>query len=317
MSSTREFTESWLQALTLSATNEAARGIRPWMTAIASLGASEALPDQLDAAKKLWEFGSNHGLLGLLSCTPFRQPEWRFEEDESFVFQHPPGAETLVDEDAFMRSLAIQPIDVPMIARATQSDWTNWIRKEAVRRSKPLSVAAIPQGSMVDLTCTAHWDTKAWSIRFPQPDWLVLEQPGIFHAQRPKQEAFDALMIEALSFANKNLQPTAKLSQFQPSDAPWMACVPQLYVWHRSVLLTEEFGGSPWFRRVWNGVWPVIYRERNRLRGPCDLQYLRTELADCFASAPRMVEWMFVFARLVMEIHIGGGLGISGDFKDE
>ena len=80
-------------------------------------------------------------------------------------------------------------------------------------------------------------------------------------------------------------------------------------------MLADSYGLSPWMRRTWNCVWPVIYRERNRLKGPCDLAYLRSELKACFDHSPALVEWMFVVARLACEIHIGRGLGTAGDFE--
>lgn len=319
MALAREFTESWLQALTLSASNEAARRIRPWMTALGALSASEPLPDQLAAAKQLWQFAHSRGLVSLLSEIPLRQSEWRFEENELFSFQLrqlADGKKNIQSEGEFVAALAIEPVALEWTASVTQSDWTNLLRSEAVRRSKPLSVASIPQGVRVELPCTAHWDGQRWSIRFAQPDWLVLEQAGVVHAARPDTETIDAAMIDALSFANQSLMPTARLSQFELVDAPWMHCVESMIAWHRGVLISKEFGGNAWLRRVWSCVWPVVYRERNRLKGPCDLPKLRTELADCFASAPELTEWMFVFARLVTEVQWGRGLGIAADFVD-
>jgi hypothetical protein len=321
MSTTREFTESWLQALTLSANIDAARRIRPWMTILTALGSSEVLPDQRAGAEQTWRYAYENGLLGLLSILPFRQSEWRFEEDEVFAFRHAHetqggAAGPLKNVDEFIQTLAIEPISVPMLASVTSGDWTNLIRKEAVRRSKPLSVMAIPPGSRVEVPCSARWDGRQWSMAFAQPEWLVVEQPGVFHATRPVQDVLDSAMVDALDFANKSLMPTIKLSNFVAIDAAWMGCIEPLYPWHRSVLLSNELGVSPWLRRVWNNVWPVIYRERNKLRGPCDLSKLRTELAECFSSAPQLTEWMFVFARLVCEVQWGRGLGIAGDFTD-
>jgi hypothetical protein len=70
-------------------------------------------------------------------------------------------------------------------------------------------------------------------------------------------------------------------------------------------------------RRTWSAVWPVVYRERNKLRGECDLAALRKEVAECFSSVPLLTEWMFIFARLACELLYERGLGISADFVDQ
>jgi hypothetical protein len=316
MQNTKEFTESWLQALSLSAGHETARKIRPWITDIGWICASELVPEQSDAALRVWDYCQANGLLDLLTTTPFWSLTWRFDEDEFFEFDRSAGEpKRPMDFDTWRTGLGIEPTAVLLNARATQTDWTNLLRREAVRRSKPLSVTAIPQGSMVEVPCTAQWREARWRIQFEQPSWLDIEQVGIFYAKRPKREKIEELILGALDAANRSFKPTAKTG-FAATDALWMSCVEPLYDWHRSVLLTNEAGVSPWVRRVWNCVWPVIYRERNRLKGPCDLQLLRKELAECFASAPTLTQWMFIFARLVCELQIGNGIGIAGDWTD-
>lgn len=316
MSATREFTENWLQALMLSATNEAARRIRPWMTDVGALSAVTYSDSQLESAKRVWEYGSRHGLTGLLSQSPLQQTPWRFEDDECFQFRRPDPGTLLTDEGSFLESLGVVPLRIPLHACVTSSDWTNLLRREAVRRSKPLNVLAIPAGSMIEIDCWGVWDTRTWSIAFAQPDWLVIDQPGQVQAPRPLQPTIDALLLEGIDFANRNFKVATKLSAFAPQEAPWMSCVHALYGWHRSLLLSNEMGASTWLRRVWNCVWPVIYRERNRLRGGCDLQALRKEVAECFEHAPLLAEWMFLFARLVCEVQFEHGLSIAGDFAD-
>jgi hypothetical protein len=316
MTATREFTENWLQAIILAASNETARRIRPWITDIGHLCASEKTEGQLESASRVWNYGQGNGLTGLLSCTPLHASTWKFEEDECFQFERGLPASPIESEQAFCESLGLVSVQVPLRASVTASDWTNLLRREAVRRSKPLNVQAIPSGSMLHVECVGNWDTQRWQVTFLQPDWLSLEPSGVVQSERPEKDARDALLLDAIAYANRNFQVAAKLSRFEASDALWMSCVDRMYDWHRSVLLTNELGLHPWFRRVWSGVWPVIYRERNRLRGACDLQTLRTELAECFASAPLLTEWMFVFARLACELQWERGLGIAGDFCD-
>jgi len=316
MQAKKEFTESWLQALMQSATNEAARRIRPWYTDIGLLSASEMLEGQAEAASRLWNYCHGNGLLPILTCTPMTQPEWKFEDDECFSFRMRDIAQTMDSANAFSDSLGIREMQVPLSASVTSNDWTNLIRKEAVRRAKPLNVTSIPQGTRIEVLCRGIWASGRWQIAFDHPDWLTIDQPGIFHATRPGTDTIDALMLDAISFASQKLTVATKLSHFQASDAPWLSCVDRLYGYHRSVLLSSDMGASPWFKRIWNSVWPVVYRERNKLRGPCDLGMLRSELAECFGAAPLLTEWMFVFARLLWEVHLGGGLGIAGDFRD-
>jgi hypothetical protein len=251
-----------------------------------------------------------------LSLSPLQQSVWRFEDDECFQFRRPDAGAILTEERSFMESVGVVPLRIPLIACVTSSDWTNLLRREAVRRSKPLNVQAIPTGSMIEIECLGVWDTRAWSIAFVQPDWLVIAQTSQVQVQRPPQSTIDALLLEGIDYANRNFKIATKLSTFAPQEGPWMSCINALYGWHRSLLLANEMGASTWLRRVWNCVWPVIYRERNRLRGNCDLQALRKEMAECFEHAPLLTEWMFLFARLVCEAQCEHGLSIAGDFKD-
>jgi hypothetical protein len=85
---------------------------------------------------------------------------------------------------------------------------------------------------------------------------------------------------------------------------------------HQEVVSADAYQFHPWIRRVWNSVWPVVYRERHRLRGPCDLAELRKEIAECFSAVPMLTEWMFLFARLAIAARCERGLGISADFVD-
>jgi hypothetical protein len=313
---TNVFTENWLQALMQAASNASARRIRPWMTDLSALCAVGLTDGQCDAAKRIWDYGKNHGLIGLLSQIPVRETHWRFEDDECFRFLRPSVAPLLVSEQEFIASLGLVPTEIPLKGSVTQSDWTNLLRREAVRRSKPLNVQSIPTGSSVEVDCVGGWDTNAWSIRFLQPDWLVLPRSGVVETARPSPSVIEGLILDGISFANQHFKMSNKPTSRTPSDAPWMTSIESLYTWHRAVLLTNDTGASPWFRRVWGCVWPVIYRERNRLRGNCDLQSLRGEVAECFETMPQLTEWMFLFARLVCELQFERGLGIAGDFVD-
>lgn len=314
--SLREFTENWLQALMLAADNAAARRIRPWMTDIANLCAVQPLDGQVDAAKRLWDYASAHALRSLIETQPLQQHAFHFDDDECFRFSCAQSP-AIDSPDAFVASLGVVAMERAWVAQVTQSDWSNLLRKEAVRRSKPLNVLTMPSTTLVDVPCRAVWNLQQWTIHFQQPDWLTIEQSGPALTVRPTTDAIDARMLDAIVFADQKLKATSRLSNFQASDALWMACVPDLAGWNRSILLSKDVPTSPWFQRVWCAVWPVVYRERNRLRGAFDLQALRKEIAECFQHAPELTEWMFLFARLVLECRLERGLGIAGDFVDE
>ncbi|MFM2217165.1 MAG: hypothetical protein RL240_1483 [Planctomycetota bacterium] len=328
MQNQREFTESWLQALTLSADHSHARSIRPWLTTIQTLAASAPNAEQAQEAEKLWEYASGHGLLSLITCLPARSTPWRFEDDECYKFspvdsssnQTPNGDAvgttdgSAITKERWLTELGISPVRFSGVAHVTAADWSNAIRKEAVKRGKPLNVTSIPAGNMLDLPCTLEWDLHQWKVSFTQPSWMQLTYESPFQADRTSMERLTEYLMDALGVGQEKFKPMQKLSAFEPESAPWTLCIPDFSEWHREVLFSQSIGLSPWMRRTWNCVWPVIMRERNRLRGPCDLQYLRTELKACFDSEPAMVQWMFILARLACEVRLGTGLGLCGDF---
>jgi hypothetical protein len=311
-----EFTANWLQALMLATDSLAARNIRPWMTDIALLGAAKSVDGQIEASERLWKYGSSHGLLPLLGELPLRQPRFRFEGDECFQFAASGSDSVITTASEWAGWLGLVPLEQSWRGTITQSDWTNLLRREAVRLNKGLNVQAIPPTSMVEVGCTARWDTDHWIIQFHQPDWLVLEMEDVVCAPRPSAESIESMVLDVLDFAGRQWNIASKLSAFPPLDAPWMNSVALLYSWHRAILVTNEVGLSPWMRRVWSAVWPVVYRERNRLKGTCDLDSIRKEIAECFRAAPQLTEWMFVFARLFCEVRFERGLGIAADFVD-
>jgi hypothetical protein len=318
MSNQREFTESWLQALTLSANHEKARAIRPWLTTIQVLTASESLPEQKDEAIKLWNYAHEHNLAGMLELIPARSSPWHFEDDEDFVFTREPLAVSASPEDqknVWLNDLGIDTSSIRAKARVTSQDWTTLVRKQAIRLSKPMNVNAFPSGDVLELDCTLEWSGRSWTARFAQPDWMSLDYESEFLAPRPGLDQITERLIDALATANDRFKSKSMLSQFTPDSTAWTTCIGDFAQWHRDALLADSYGLTPWIRRTWNCVWPVIYRERNRLRGPCDLNYLRSELKACFDNSPELCEWMFVTSRLACEIHLGSGLGISGNFE--
>jgi hypothetical protein len=312
-----EFTSNWLQALMLASDNASARRIRPWMTDIALLSAAEATAGQAEAAERLWEFGSSHGLGPLLQQIPLAQSLFLFQGDDSFLFHASPQTTEISDAASFVELLGYVEMERSWEAESTQADWTNLLRREAVRLGKGLNTQVIPDASMVRVPCMGCWNTRSWRIGFTRPDWLIIETEEVLQTRRPSVEILESVLLESFSYAMRSFKIPAKLNSFPPLDASWMASIASLYEWHRSILVTNEVGLDPWMRRVWAAVWPVVYRERNRLRGPCDLVELRKEVAECFRSAPLLTEWIFVFARLVCEVRCERGLGIAADFVDD
>jgi hypothetical protein len=318
MSNQREFTESWLQALTLSANHEKARAIRPWLTTIQVLCASETLPEQKDEALKLWNYAHQNDLEGLLELIPANSTPWHFEDDEEFVFTPvpDPGSNSLeIQQNHWLVQLGIADSSIRAKATVTSQDWTTLVRKQAIRRSKPMNVNAFPSGDVLDLDCLLDWSSRTWTVRFVQPDWMSLQYDSEFLAPRPSFEQLTLRMIDALAAANDRFKSKAVLGNFNPESTAWTTCIGDFAQWHRDALLADAYGLSPWVKRTWNCVWPVIYRERNRLRGPCDLNYLRSELKSCFDHSPELCEWMFITSRLACEIHLGSGIGLSGNFE--
>lgn len=312
----KEFTESWIQALTLSVESQAARRIRPWMTDIDAISAVKLNEGHLDAAKRVWDFCQLNGLAPLLQFIPANRTGWKFDEDECFVFEpiYTEDAKTL---ETWSARLGLVAGDTKLSGRVTYEDWTNLIRKEAVRKGKPLNISAIPDGGMYTAASTGHWDLTDWTTNFETPNWLSIKQTGPFTTKRPEMSEIEEALMVAIDHANTKMQPAngAKIS-ITPSKIAWIYNIERLQELHEHIVGDNKYDVSAWFKRVWCAVWPVVYRERNRLRGASDLQWIRTELADCFKTVPEMTEWMFVFARLTCQMQVGNGLGIAGDFVD-
>jgi hypothetical protein len=301
----------------LASENAAARRIRPWMTDIGLVAAATQTDGQMEAAHRLWDYGSQNGLIPLFEQIPLRQSRFRFQEDDLFSFSPLAPFPRLTEFDDFTAFLGFTSSEMAWVAEVTLSDWTNLLRREAVRLGKGLNVQAIPTSTSVRIPCEARWNARQWSIHFEQPDWLTWEPTESLQAQRPNWDVVQSTLLDSLAYANGSFKNLPKLGMFSPTDAPWMRSLESLYAWHRSILVTNDLGLNPWVRRVWAAVWPVVYRERNKLRGECDLVALKREVAECFGSVPLLTEWMFIFARLACELICERGLGIAADFVEE
>jgi hypothetical protein len=317
----KEFTEKWLQALSMSASQPAAQRIKPLFNDIDSICMQRDEPEQVEAAGRLWEFAGTVALRPLLSVTPFQFGEWRFEDDEeeAFVFEQPESDQT-GSLDHWINALGLRSHQVPMVAIVNQEDWSQILRDEAIRLGRPLKVtgSAPSKESLLWLSCNAEWDRTGWTFHFADPSWISKKFEAGFVVSRPEWNTIEDKILESVAFAIKNLSNgTSKIPNPQPHEPAWVASVPRLVAMHRKVLtqLASTPPPSPWFYRVWSCVWPVVYREQNRLQGACDIDWVRRELEICFLNVPQLTIWTFAIGKIICQHQLGRGLGVSGEFK--
>jgi len=312
----KAFTQNWLQSLTQVANEPTAKRIKPLLDTINDLSRMNTESNRLESARKLWDFATTEDLRGMLDIVPIQQPNWIFDRDDPFVYQHQ-SAEPTADFDSWTKSIGIVPCEIPLVAEVANKDWLSLVRKEAVRLQRPLSTAGMPSGLNLKLPCKAVWDLTGWSIRFDQADWIVLRYEEPFSTERPDLSDFEESLNWTIAKAHESLVPkNAPNCTNVNGAAPWIGCVKRLESFHKQILSTEAKDYSPWFRRTWACVWTVIYREQNVLRGQANVDVVRSELTACVGTVPRLTTWMFAFAKLVCENQLGRGLGICGDYTN-
>jgi hypothetical protein len=313
-SGSKAFTQHWLQSLTLVAREPVAQQLKPLLDTIDELGRTGSESDRTAAAQRLWDFAEREGLRSVLEILPVEQPDWTFDREDPFSYRRV-GRDQIGDFATWAQCLGIAPCEVPLVADITSRDWLNLARQEAVRLQQTMSTAGLPQGLNLQLNCKATWDLKGWSVRFDQAEWVVVRYDEPVSVTRPEFDEIDETLAWAIATANESLVPKviAKTSgEFE--KLPWLGCSDRLEPLHRRVLIADAKHTSPWFRRVWACVWPVVYREQNVLRGQANIDDVRQELAACIKEVPRLTTWMFVFAKLVCECQLGRGLGLSADY---
>ena len=313
----KEFTEKWLQALSLSASLPAAQRIKPLLNDIDCVCMQRTEQEHLEAATRLWDYAGTVGLQSLLEAAPYKQGEWRFSDEEAFVFERSESKAATPFED-WIQGLGLKPYQQPMMAIVNQDDWSEVLRTEAIRLGKPLSVIGnVPsKESLLWINCEADWNRTNWVFRFANPNWITKNCEGGFEVTRPELKVIEEPLAEAITFALKTFpKGTSTIPNAKLAEQSWMHSIPRLLPLHQKVLARQAEAASPWFYRTWACVWPVIYREQNRLRGPCDIDLIRRELEACFRNVPQLSIWMFGCAKLICLHQLGGGLGISGDFK--
>ncbi len=315
-STDKAFTQNWLQSLTQVANEPTAKRIKPLLDTINDLSRMNTESNRLESAQKLWDFATSEGLKSLLEIVPIQQPNWIFDRDDPFVYQHK-SSEPITDFDSWTRSIGIVPCEVSLVAEVASADWLSLVRKEAVRLQRPLSTAGMPSGLNLELPCKAVWDLTGWSIRFDQADWVVLRYEEPFSTERPDLSDFDESLIWTIAKAHEALVPkNAPNCTNVNGAAPWIGCVKRLESLHKQILSSDAKDYAPWFRRTWACVWTVIYREQNVLRGQANVDVVRAELTACVGTVPRLTTWMFAFAKLLCENQLGRGLGICGDYTN-
>ena len=321
---TKEFTENWLQALSLSAAFPEARRIKPLMNDIDSICMERSEPEQLDAANRLWEYAGTVGMRPLLTITPYQQNKWRFDDEEAFVFERSESKHT-ESLDKWILSLGLRQHKVSMLATINQDDWSEILRNEAIRLGRPLKVIGSPPAkeSLLWLNCIAEWNRSDWTFQFDDPSWVSKKFEGGFAVARPASIDIEKSISESVEFAIKNLtkRPTTATtstsitSNVKLDEQPWISSIPSLIPLHKNIFTNQSASSAVWFCRTWTCVWPVVYREQNRLRGPCDIDAIRGDLKLCFQNVPQLVLWTFALGKLICQHQLRRGLGICGEFK--
>lgn len=317
MSITAPFTQAWLQALMLAIDVPASRTIKTKLEWFEILCKDRPDQDRMAAARDLWAFCESEGLMDLLTIVPTSQSIWQFSRDDVFTYQRRESTKTNLDDfESWAGAIGLQPATFELTAEVTARDWTELVRSEAVRLKRALNTTTIGQESLKRLPCSASWADNRWSVQFDQVDWIIVQYEGSVSVQRPELEAIEEAIAWTLANAHDTvLNKSVKPCDFALQHSIWMDCVAKLKPIHQLVLSNaKDF--SPWFLRVWDCVWPVVYREQNQLNGKADINWIRAEVKDCMTEQPRLTVWMFMFAKLSSQVMVGGGLGHCADFTD-
>ena len=308
------FTENWLQSLTLSVGSPSARLVKPLVNDIDSISQSREAAEQVAAANRLWDFASENKLAGLLFLLPTISENWFFSVGETLAFRRETPSTTMTKE-RWLIELGLAEGKFELQATITAGDWAELLRREAVRQRRTLSAQSMQTSTTLEKSVVGNWQANSWKISFVDADWLSLTYEEPFEAQRPALEQVQELLISALMEAESKLLPKSLPNISVVGMSPWADSISKLKPLHQDFLSGGKTPANLWLRRVWAAVWPVVYREQNQLATPCDIEYTRKELADCFQHVPKAVLWMFVAAKLVCSSQLGRGLSVCGNFQ--
>ena len=295
-----------------AADNPATRTIKPKLELIDQLSFNRGDTDRGAAARELWDYACESGLSEMVKVVPACQMNWAFEGDDKFLFQRREAA-AITSFEQWAQHLGIEPAQIELVSEVTNSDWTSLVRSEAVRQQKPFNSSAFAGQTNVRPRCVGHWNGSHWKIQFDDIDWLHLNYEGPVNVQRPAYSDIEEQVVFALAEAEKLIPKHAGHCSFTPNSQPWFGCVSSLTALHEE-LIGPRCQYAAWVRRVWCCVWPTVYREQNVLRDKADVEIVRSEMAECIKSVPKLTVWMFVFAKLVCQTQTGMGLGICADY---
>lgn len=306
----KQFTQSWIQALMPSADLAATRTIKPKLELIDRISLNRETSGREEAAQELWDFGQENALEHVLSILPVQSEQWEFPDEERFIFRRN-ASEAISGFDAWLQHLGLSPGVFSLESEVTNSDWSTLVREQAVKLQKPFDSSAFGHANTLHPKCTGAWDGKLWTIQFEDVPWLKLTYDELPSVPRPDFAKIEDTITFAMGEADR-LHSNKQNIVLNSQSVSWQDCIPSLSGLHNEMLRSDGF--SPWFRRVWQCVWPVVYREQNVLRGKADLSIIRPELKACLESTPKLSVWMFVFAKLVCMTQTGMGLGINADY---
>ncbi len=310
----KPFTENWLQALTLSVGSPSARLVKPLINDIDSISQAREISEQLAAAERLWSFAEENKLTELLTLLPTFENSWAFSDEETLAYRREMSSRN-VNKDRWLIELGLVPGEFSLVATITSGDWAELLRREAVRLRKTLSAQSMQTTPTLEKHVTAKWASNAWKTSFVDAEWVELTYEEPFETQRPSLETVEELIVTALMNAEPHLLPKALANTSVVGVGPWADSVERLKPLHHDFLTGGKTASSLWIRRTWAAVWPVIYREQNQLTKPCEIDFVRKELAECFQHVPKAVLWMFVAAKLVCSSQLGRGLSVCGNFQ--
>lgn len=304
------FTQSWIQSLTAAADNPNARKVKPSLELVNRLVRNPELEDRPVAAKDLWDYAESNHLRELISLLPALQSRWEFERDDTFIFSQPTSGQVTTFEQ-WSEQLGVVPSDFALQAEVNGTEWATLIREQAVQKQKAYSQTTLGNQTL-SLSCTANWSGKAWEIRFESPDWFTVDYADAVTVERIGANTIDEVALEAIAKAESALSRDKTIPKSAEKQTSWTDCVPQV-----EDLLTKILGSSELSERtkmIVCCVWPTVYREENMLAGKADIDWLRPIMADCLKASPQLTIWMFVYAKLLFQLHRGYGLGFCADF---
>lgn len=308
-----EFTQPWLQSLTQAIDIPETRQIKPWFERIDSLYRQQAKVSPGQAADEVWEFGAKRGMVSILSLLPTMESEWEFDDHKEFTFRRNPLPSSIETLDQWKAEIGLSDCKIALEVGVLSADWTNFVRREALRQKKTFSSGTATATGMQSIACDASWRDGSWQMTLDGTEWLVVEIHDPFQTARPSVDTIRAAVWKSLEYA----ETAAKRCRWEeiavqnPRD--WAAQCPLLAELHQEVISSREYCSA--VRYAWESAWPIVYREQNILRGQSDIACIREQISHAMTQNADLTIWMFVMAKLLATSTIGSGLGTNGTFR--